>query len=63
MDAYRPEAYERYLEEMDREPPQAPEEYAWQWRYSGKDSERQQLLELIQDECESEQMELFAPSA
>ena len=44
----------RYIEEMGHAPPLDDSEAAWQWAYSGRPSERELLLDLIQNEAEDE---------
>lgn len=41
-----------YVEAAGRPPREAPVEYAWQWRYRGRPSERDLLAELLQKEYE-----------
>lgn len=48
----RKDILELYVEATDRHPPQAPGEYAWQWRYRGRPSERDLIAELLQKEYE-----------
>lgn len=44
-----------YLRSTGKEPPQAPDEYAWQWAYRGANlAEQQKLLEILQTEAEAE---------
>lgn len=44
--------HRRYVENVGHEPPDAPEEYAWQWRYRGRPAERELLADLLQQEAE-----------
>jgi hypothetical protein len=50
------ERYAAYLEEVGPPKP-APEEFAWQWAYRGLPSEKELLVEMIQDEAEAEASE------
>lgn len=52
------DALASYVDQEGHDPPQADPEYAWQWSYTGTKSEKELLLDLIQDECEHEQMSL-----
>jgi hypothetical protein len=44
-----------YEQVMGHPPPEAPDDFSWQWRYKGSPSERERLLqELLQAEAEEE---------
>lgn len=42
----------RYVENVGHEPPEVPDEYAWQWRYRGRPAERELLADLLETEAE-----------
>jgi hypothetical protein len=48
----------RYVDEVGHEPNDPPPEYAWQWAYRGRDDEQELLLELLQNEAESQAEQL-----
>lgn len=47
---------EKYRSEMGKDPPEAPEEYRWQWEYRGTPEEREGLLGRLADREEPEQV-------